>query len=173
MVCVMERPSTEKAAVSATARRASGKARSRTGPSERLAVTTAARSAARRGGEQLAVALAAGLSVSEAAQRAGLSERTVYRRLHGAKFQRRLAATRNELITRALGELAASASHAVSTIGELLDSSDERVRLQAARALLDQLLRLRDAVTLDPSRPEPSRLMPVLLKRVRAGFSRF
>ena len=102
-----------------------------------------------RGLEQLAVALAAGLPVSEAAKSSGLSERTVYRRLQEPGFQKRLAATRDELLTSALGELAASATHAVTTLRQLLESADDRVRLQAARTLLDQLLRLREAVTLE------------------------
>ena len=103
----------------------------------------------RRGEERLLNALAAGQSVKRAAEAAGLSERTVYRRLASAVFQRRLAALRDELITAALGELVACASQAVGKLRALLDADDERVQLQAARALLDQALRLREAVTLE------------------------
>ena len=102
-----------------------------------------------RGEERLLGALAAGLPIAEAATEAGLSARTVYRRLATPGFQQRLAAVRDELVVAALGELAGSASEAVATLRGLLDASDERVRLQAARVLLEQLLRLREAVTLE------------------------
>jgi hypothetical protein len=105
--------------------------------------------AQRRGEEALLNALAAGRSVLQAAQAAGLSERTVYRRLASPAFQRRLAALRDELITAALGELVCCASQAVSKLRALLEARDERVQLQAARALLDQALRLREAVALE------------------------
>ena len=102
-----------------------------------------------RGDEALLNALAAGCPVKEAARAAGLSERTAYRRLASAAFQRRLAALRDELITAALGELASGASEAVATLKRLLKANDERVQLAAARALLEQVLKLREAVSLE------------------------
>jgi hypothetical protein len=106
---------------------------------------------ARRGRaeEALLNALAAGRSVREAAQAAGLSERTAYRRLANPGFQQRLAAIRDELITALLGELVGCASKAVATLRALLGAPDERVRLQAAKVLLEQALRLREAVALE------------------------
>ena len=103
-----------------------------------------------RAGEQtLLNLLAAGRSVREAAAGAGVSERTVYRRLASPGFQKRLAAIRDELITAALGELVGCASQAVTKLRRLLEARDERVQLQAAKALLEQALRLREAVTLE------------------------
>jgi len=102
-----------------------------------------------RGDEALLNALAAGTSVKQAAQAAGLSERTVYRRLANTGFQQRLAAIRDELITAALGELVGCASKAVTTLRTLLEARDERVQLQAAKVLLEQALRLREAVALE------------------------
>ena len=103
----------------------------------------------RRSDERLLSALASGRSVSQAAQAAGLSERTVYRRLSGPAFQQRLSALRDELVTSALAELAGSAGAAVETLKGLLTSREERVQLAAAKAMLDQLLRLREAVALE------------------------
>jgi len=103
----------------------------------------------RRGEEALLRALAAGEPVGLAAQAAGLSERTAYRRLGNPSFRQRLAALRDELISAALGELTHSTSDAVATLRQLLQSKDERVRLAAARAVLDQTLRLREAVTFE------------------------
>src|SRR5439155_10764078 len=102
----------------------------------------------RRGDDSLLAALAAGSTVEDAAKAAGLSARTAYRRLADPRFARRLAQTRDELISNALGELVDCASEAVATLRALLRASDERVRLGAAKSTLDQLLRLRETLTL-------------------------
>jgi hypothetical protein len=93
-------------------------------------------------------ALAAGSRVEQAAQSAGVSVRTAYRRLADPVFAHRLAQARDELISSALGELVECASEAVATLRALLSASDERVRLGAAKSTLDQLLRLRETLTL-------------------------
>jgi hypothetical protein len=98
--------------------------------------------------ELLLSALAGGSTVEEAADRAGVSSRTAYRRLADPWFARRLAQARDELISSALGQLVESASEAVETLRALLSASDERVRLAAAKTTLDQLLRLRETLTL-------------------------
>src|SRR5205807_7289241 len=79
---------------------------------------------------------------------AGVSVRTAYRRLADPAFARRLAQARDELISGALGELVECASEAVATLRALLRASDERVRLGAAKSTLEQLLRLRETLTL-------------------------
>jgi len=101
-----------------------------------------------RGEDSLLAALAAGSTVEDAAKAAGLSSRTAYRRLADPGFARRLAQTRDELISNALGELVDCASEAVATLRALLSASDERVRLGAAKSTLEQLLRLRETLTL-------------------------
>src|SRR5205814_2574456 len=101
-----------------------------------------------RSDELLLGALAAGSSVEQAAETAGVSVRTAYRRLADPVFARRLAQARDELISNALGELVDCASEAVATLRALLGASDERVRLGAAESTLDQLLRLRETLTL-------------------------
>jgi hypothetical protein len=103
---------------------------------------------ASRSDELLLSRLAAGETVERAARAAGLSPRTAYRRLADPQFAQRLARTRDELISNALGELVASAEDAVVTLRALLSASDERVRLAAAKTTLDQLLRLRETLTL-------------------------
>ena len=101
-----------------------------------------------RGDELLLGALAAGSPVEQAARAAGLSTRTAYRRLADPAFRARLARARDTLIETALGELVDSASEAVATLRALLQAEDERVRLGAAKATLEQLLRLRETLTL-------------------------
>ena len=93
-------------------------------------------------------ALAAGSPVDQAAETAGVSVRTAYRRLADPGFARRLAQARDELISSALGELVECASEAVAALRALLQAKDERVRLGAARSTLEQLLRLRETLTL-------------------------
>ena len=101
-----------------------------------------------RGDELLLAALAAGAPVEQAAAAAGVSARTAYRRMADPVFARRLGQARDALVETALGELAESASEAVRTLRALLAAGDERVRLGAARATLEQLLRLRETVGL-------------------------
>jgi len=101
-----------------------------------------------RSDELLLGALAAGSPVEQAAQSAGVSVRTAYRRLADPVFARRLAQARDELISSALGELVDCASEAVSTLRALLNDSEARVRLGAGKAILDQLLRIRETLTL-------------------------
>ena len=102
----------------------------------------------KRAEELLLTALAAGSPVDEAAKAAGLSPRTAYRRLAEPGFRGRLASARDELACEALSELAGCASEAVATLRCLLQANNEHVQLGAARTLLDQLLRLREALTL-------------------------
>ena len=105
-------------------------------------------SARSRSEELLLGALAAGSPVDQAAETAGVSVRTAYRRLADPGFARRLAQARDELISSALGELVECASEAVAALRALLQAKDERVRLGAARNTLEQLLRLRETLTL-------------------------
>ena len=101
-----------------------------------------------RADELLLGGLAAGSPVEQAAEAAGLSTRTAYRRLADPAFARRLAGARDTLIASALGELVECASEAVATLRALLRAEDERVRLGAAKATLEQLLRLRETLAL-------------------------
>jgi len=96
----------------------------------------------------LLAALAAGSPIEEAARTAGTSTRTAYRRLANPTFARRLAHARDEVLTAALGELVDYASDAITTLRSLLNASDDRIRLAAAKATLEQLLRLRETLTL-------------------------
>jgi hypothetical protein len=69
------------------------------------------------GEEELIRALAAGASVREAAERAGVDERTAHRRLADADFRRAVRAARDRRFDAARGRLAWSrASKAVETL---------------------------------------------------------
>src|SRR4051812_39592788 len=91
----------------------------------------------------LAMALARGLSVEGAAAEAGVSEKTAhnYRKEPGfAELVRRL---RGELFGQAVAVLAGVSALAAATLAGLLQSADEKVKLGAAKAVLDAGDRLR------------------------------
>lgn len=97
----------------------------------------------------LAAALAQGSTWVEAAKQAGVSQRTVGRRLADPGFKAQVARFRAELLDRALGRAADAATEAVETLRKLLGSKNEMVQLGAARGLLANVTRLRDSVELD------------------------
>jgi hypothetical protein len=100
--------------------------------------------------QQLLLALACGAAVQSAAQKAGLSERTAYRRLADTGFQRRLRELRADMVQRTSGMLTAAAGEAVKTLLTLQkETTPAAVRLGAARAILEIGLKVRDATELE------------------------
>jgi tetrahydromethanopterin S-methyltransferase subunit G len=99
----------------------------------------------RNANDRLAVELAAGKAVADAADAAGVSERTAYRRLDDAGFRGRVTTLRGDMIGRAVGQLADASTKAVQTLTELLVADSATVRLGAARSILELGMRLRDA----------------------------
>ena len=98
----------------------------------------------RRGDHILVPSLARGETIARAASQAGLSERTVYRRLHEPEFRAQVDGARAELFDQAAGRLAGAAEAATDCLIALLDAEAETVRLGAARALWNQLVRVRE-----------------------------
>jgi hypothetical protein len=93
----------------------------------------------------LVTALAVGATVEQAAERAGVSARTVHRRLGDADFTRRVDEARVDLVTRAVARVSASATAAADTLRELLGATTPpAVRLGAARSLLELGMKLRE-----------------------------
>lgn len=96
----------------------------------------------------LALALAGGQSIEAVAEQAGLSRRTIERKLADPAFRQMVAEFRGQLIATALGWLADNMTRAAKTITALLDSPQEHIRLRAARTLITTGLRVRDSVEL-------------------------
>ena len=69
----------------------------------------------------LAAALAAGATVTQAAEQFGISRRTVQRYLAQSAFRRQVARLRNELVSAALGRLADHMTRAADTVARLVD----------------------------------------------------
>jgi hypothetical protein len=94
----------------------------------------------------LAMALASGISITDAAEQAGVCRKTVQRYLAKPAFRRLVARYRNELISTALGRMADGMTRAADAIAGLLDEKDPAIRLRAARAMVTLGQRLRDSV---------------------------
>lgn len=94
-------------------------------------------------------ALAAGRTIAAAAREAGISERTLRRRLADTGFAAQVHAARARIIEEAVGRLAGAAAGAIETLVRLLTSANEPVVVSAAKGLLDNLLRYRAAHDLD------------------------
>jgi hypothetical protein len=93
----------------------------------------------------LVLALATGATGDEAAQAAGVSPRTVARRVNDHALMSRVAALRSEMVSRACGRLADAMAAAADVLRRLLASADEGVQIRAARAVLELGLKAREA----------------------------
>ncbi len=105
-----------------------------------------------RGGksdEALAALLAGGASVRAAARKTGLSERTIYRRQTRTGFAALVQQLRQEMLRQAASRLVRMTGKAVHKLNQLLDSSDERVSLQACKLVVEAALKVGERVELE------------------------
>jgi hypothetical protein len=95
--------------------------------------------------ELLIQALACGAQVEQAAAKAGVSPRTVYRRMKDPGFKQRIRDLQAETMERTGSMLLAASLQSVKTLLALQDASNPPgVRLGAARAVLDISIRYRE-----------------------------
>jgi transposase len=90
--------------------------------------------------------LAAGVSPAGAAKLAGVSEATAYRRLANPAFRQRVEDARAELWKRSMAVLSKSAVEGAMVLRRLLRCEDAKIRLQAAKIVLEQGMKVRDQV---------------------------
>lgn len=99
--------------------------------------------------DAMLMTLACGGTVEQAAAKARVSKRTVYRRLRDPDFAERIAAVRAETVERAAGMLTAASLESVKTLLELMGPTHaDQVRLGAARSVLDYAMTLRESAEL-------------------------
>jgi DNA-binding NarL/FixJ family response regulator len=99
----------------------------------------------RRGNTIVQAALASGDTVAQAARKANLSERTIYRRLQEPTFQRCIEDLRAEAVQRAAALLLAAALLATKTLIDLQDPSvPASVRRRASRDIIELSSKLRE-----------------------------
>jgi len=102
----------------------------------------------RRGEDALAAALGSGHAMKEAAKLAGISLRTARRISTDPAFKARVRELRGQAIEQSAGLLADSGAEAVTVLRALLRSESDTARLNAARTILDNLLRWREQLDL-------------------------
>ena len=103
----------------------------------------------KKNADALALALAAGDSIADAAAKAGMGDRTAYRRLADPVFRQRIQTLRGEMIGQALGRMAAGMTEGADVLRGLLKAQSESVRLGACRAMLELSAKLRESVELE------------------------
>lgn len=99
--------------------------------------------------EQVILALASGSTTKNAAAATNTGTRTIDRWLQDANFRKRIAIVRGELFGQSVGVLIAIASRAAAKLGLLLDARDDKIKLGAARAVLELATKLRESVELE------------------------
>src|ERR1700683_4898153 len=101
--------------------------------------------------QALLQALACGATVEIAARKAGVAERTVYRRLTDAAFKARLMESRADMVQRTAGLLTGAGMSSVKTLVDLQHdvAVAAGVRRRAARDVLEMGLRFRENVDLE------------------------
>jgi hypothetical protein len=102
----------------------------------------------KRGDEALINALAVGVSVAAAAEHAGLSRRTAYRRLEDPAFRARVDEARAGIVSGVVGRLSGIGVLAGDTLKNLLGDSSSSIRLGAAKAALEFMFRGNEQDTL-------------------------
>jgi hypothetical protein len=96
---------------------------------------------------EVILALACGATPESAALKAGLSLRTVYRRLSQPRFRDQVQQSRAEMVRRAVGMFTAVGMASINTLKSLQESAaSEAVRLGAARAIIELGCKLRETV---------------------------
>jgi hypothetical protein len=99
--------------------------------------------------EALALALAGGQTLRDAAGAVGIGERTAARRWADPDFRRRVSALRADMVQRSLGRMADGMAEAADVLRKLLGAERDSVRLGAARSLLELGVKLRESVELE------------------------
>lgn len=112
-------------------------------------VPTTPRALRLRGALELAQGLAEGLGVVEASRRAGIHRRTASKRLQDPEFKAYVRSLRAESLEQASAKLSTATSQAVDVLIELMSGENEFCRLQAARAVLESALRMREVLDVE------------------------
>jgi hypothetical protein len=101
--------------------------------------------------QTLLTALACGATVENAARKAGVSERTVYRRLEDPAFRAQLDRLRAEMVERTAGMLTGAGMSSVKTLLDLQQdvAVAPGVRRRAARDVLELGLRFRELAEME------------------------
>jgi len=89
--------------------------------------------------ELLAVAVASGKAIKDAAVEIGLSVSRAYHITASDEFRYRVADIRREILDAAVGRLNEAATKAVSALVSILDTGEDKDKIVAAKAILSSL----------------------------------
>jgi hypothetical protein len=107
---------------------------------------------------QLLLALACGASVEVAAQKLGISESTIRRRLRDPKFAARLTQMRADMALRVADQLTAASTEGARTMVELMKPANPpSVRLGASKAVVELGMKARENAELQARMAELER----------------
>lgn len=95
---------------------------------------------------QIIVGIVEGLTRAETAGRAGISERTLRRRLKDPSVLHAIAEARVQIHEQVMGRLQHLAFKAVDQFGSVMDSGRDAARISASRAVLDQIVSFQGAL---------------------------
>jgi hypothetical protein len=76
-------------------------------------------------------------SITEAAKKSGLSERTIYRYLSDESFMKDFRRARRDLVETSIGQIQAATGEAVETLKKNLTCENPAVEVRAAQIILD------------------------------------
>jgi len=99
--------------------------------------------------ETLVTLLAGGATRQQAAQSAGVGERTVYRRLEDPVFRARIEEVRADMLARTSSMLTAAGAAAAGTLVHLLRAESDAVKLAAAVRIIELGGKLRTDLELE------------------------
>jgi hypothetical protein len=94
----------------------------------------------RKGGDAFVLALATGLSIPQAASRAGISNATAYVRADKPEVRQAVAKARDQLLAQVLGQLVEAGCKAVNTLTANLADESAGTRNKAAATILANLI---------------------------------
>jgi hypothetical protein len=99
-----------------------------------------------KGEPAVALSLAAGATITQAADSGGVNEKTVRRRLATPAYRAEVRRLRSEKLERVVGHLTEATAVAVSTLVDLLNATSEHVRLGAVKTVLEYAISLSENV---------------------------
>jgi hypothetical protein len=92
--------------------------------------------------EAMAISVAAGMTIRDAAEKIGCARSTAYNVSCDPSFRIRVSEIRSEAVQNASGKLSRIASKAVDVLEQILDSDDAKDRLNAVKMILTHLVPL-------------------------------
>ena len=109
-----------------------------------------------------AVDIARGTSIVKAAKKVGISETTGYRWARKPEVVKSIAEVRSTVLQTASQRMMNLAGKAVATLEALLGSDDDKIRLSAAKAVIDGTAKMRQLAELEQELEQIRKIVMVI-----------